>query len=38
MRDRPELRPQAAAVPDALPGAVYEGPFSNTGAQVWDEG
>jgi beta-ribofuranosylaminobenzene 5'-phosphate synthase len=37
MRDRPELRPQAAAQADALPGAVSEGPFSNTGARVWDE-
>jgi beta-ribofuranosylaminobenzene 5'-phosphate synthase len=38
MRDRSELRPQGAAVPGALPGAVYEGPFSDTGARVWDEG
>lgn len=37
MRDRPELRPQAAAEADALPGVVFEGPFSNTGARVWDE-
>jgi beta-RFAP synthase len=38
MRDRPELRPLGAAVPGALPGAVYEGPFSDTGARAWDEG
>jgi beta-ribofuranosylaminobenzene 5'-phosphate synthase len=38
MRDRPELRPQAVAQIGALPGAVFEGPFSNIGARVWDEG
>jgi beta-ribofuranosylaminobenzene 5'-phosphate synthase len=38
MRDRPELRPQAAELTGALPGAVFEGPFSSTGARVWDEG
>ncbi len=37
MRDREEVDPQRAAAPGARPGVVYEGPFSNSGARVWDE-